>query len=152
MDPPALGTTAISVDAAVNATRGLFGTGCVLRDHRGFVISSAISCKHLRFSPVLAEASAVLHGIAMAVERGLSNVVVQSDCLEVVRALESGSCPTTELGTILSEIKIHSMSFLDFKIAFIRRSCNVVVHNLARFAIHVNSEVQWLGVVPPCAM
>ena len=83
--PAKHGVTAISVDADIDMRRRRFGTRCVLRDHLGF-------------SPPLAEAFANLKVLLLAKDLGLVRIEVQSDFLEVVRAVKSGVILTPELG------------------------------------------------------
>ena len=120
--PPSPGVCAISVDAAVDYTSSRYGTGCVIRDHRGVVVASEISVNQRGFSPPLAEAAAIIRGLSLAKELEIWRVVVQSDCLQVVNAIKSKDTPSTELGILLEDIKVCSGMFLDFNILFIPRS------------------------------
>ena len=54
----------------------------------------------------LAEASAILFGMAFARELGQTRILIQTDCLEVATATKSGKIPPTELGTVLNDIKL----------------------------------------------
>ena len=150
--PPNPGVWAISVDAAVDATGGRYGSGCVIRDHWGMVLASEIAAKSLGLSPELAEATAILRGLDLAKDLGLRRVVVHSDCLRVVNAIKVRDIPHTELGTIVEDIKVSSYTFLKATFTFIPRSCNMVAHNLAKYALLVNTEARWSGCVPPCAI
>lgn len=141
-----------SVDVAIGTKGGRFRTGCVLRDHRGFVIASEISVKHIGFSPPLAEAISILWGLILAAELGMDHIVVQPDCPEVVRAVRSRPILTTKLGTILNDIKAWLLDFSGIDIVLLSRSCNIVVHNFTRFALSIYSDVRWSGLVPLCAM
>ena len=148
--PPPPGIFDVCVDAAVG--EGRFGTGCVLRDYRGWVVASEIMSKDVGFSPPLAEAYAILEGLRLAEEVGIDSIEVKSDCLAVVNAIMKNEAPSTELGTILESIKVRRTNFVNFNISFLPRSCNVAAHNMARYALKVNSTSRWLGLVPPCAM
>ena len=137
---------------SLDTMEGKFGTGCILRDHRGWVIASEILVRNSGFSPPLAEAYAILGGLRLAEELGFHRLTVHSDCLEVVRAIRCEAIPVTELGTILEDIKVRRLAFSNFDIHFIPRSYNVAAHNMAKYALRVNSDTRWMGLVPPCAM
>ena len=78
--PPRPGVMAVSVDAAIDNNRSQYGTGCVLRDHEGVVVASAISAKAPVLAPALAEASAILRGLALASDY---------NCREVLNDIQS---------------------------------------------------------------
>lgn len=118
----------------------------------GLVSALEVLVKSQGLAPPLAEASAILRGLELAKDFEFSRVVVQSDCLQVVQTIKNGVIPTTELGTILQDIKASTLIFAEFSIIFIPRSCIIVAHNLARFALSVISAVRWSGHVPPCAV
>ena len=143
---------AITVDVAVDTRAGKIGTRCVIRDYRGWVIALKIGVKNYSFSPTLAEAFAISGGLRLAADLGLERVVVQSDCREVVLAVKNDNILSTELGTILDDIKVRRNAFSSFSISFLPRSCNVVAHNMARYALGFTSNSRWLGLVPPCAL
>ena len=150
--PPRPEIVAINVDAAIDSRGSRVGTGCVLRDHRGVVLASEVSATAHGLAPSLAEASAILRGLRFASDSGFRRVVVHSDCLHVINEIKSGDIPTTELGTILEDIKESLGAFHEYSFLFIPRLCNAAAHNLAKFALFVNSEVRWSGLVPPCAV
>ncbi|KAK3199817.1 hypothetical protein Dsin_023232 [Dipteronia sinensis] len=56
------------------------------------------------FSPLVAEAMAVLRGILLALERSLVPFVIESDALNVVDLIKSGRSPSTDVGTMISDI------------------------------------------------
>lgn len=151
MDPPTDGTLSINVDAALARDRGGFGVGCIVRDHTGEVIASQTLFLARGFSPQLAEAYAVLQGIELVRSVGGRRAEIQSDCLGVVRMIDEGVTPATELGTILHRIFREVRELEVFRIMHISRLCNVAAHNLARYAVNHHSSSTWLGLVPPCS-
>ena len=77
---------------------------------------------------------------------------MQSDCLEVVVAAKNDNNPATGLGILLNDIHVICQNFSSIYFAFLSRSCNVVSHNLARYAISISADAPWMGVVLSCAM
>lgn len=71
------------------------------------------------------EALAIFHGLSVAPERGWPKVVLEFDCLQVVKQLSSGSSSFTSYGAIVASCLDLFPSFISFSVRFIRRSGNI---------------------------
>ncbi|KAL5758306.1 hypothetical protein ACOSP7_020917 [Xanthoceras sorbifolium] len=87
------------------------------------------------FSPAVAEAHAILHGMQLASSSGLLPSVVESDCRLVINILRSGSLVHAEVGLVFDDILSlrNSFKFVDF--VFSPRGTNKVAHNLVKLAL-----------------
>lgn len=85
-------TYKINVDGATPGVRGMSSTGVVIRDSRGMVI--AIGCKVLNgsYDVEVTEALAMEEGILLANEMKLHQIVVESDSMVVVEAINANNC------------------------------------------------------------
>ncbi|KAL9238982.1 hypothetical protein vseg_013344 [Gypsophila vaccaria] len=84
---PKEGVVKINIDARVIEGIGT-GLGVVCRDSGGSVCWGVTEQDHASLKPREAKAAAVLTGVREALRRGCKNVVIESDCLEVVEALK----------------------------------------------------------------
>ncbi|KAL5784558.1 hypothetical protein ACOSQ2_006950 [Xanthoceras sorbifolium] len=70
--PPDASAVKVNSDDAINSSNNLVGFGLVVRDHLGHVLGSSWQKVEASFSPLVAEASALRHGIIFALELGIT--------------------------------------------------------------------------------
>ncbi|KAL2925942.1 hypothetical protein RDABS01_000013 [Bienertia sinuspersici] len=74
-----------------NAEGGRVGDeGVVARDEHGEVLVAAVNQIEARWEPRVAEAKDVLYAIKVALFSGFDNIVVETDCLDVIKHLQEG--------------------------------------------------------------
>ena len=79
-----------------------------------------------------AELLACLQGIQTAINLGIGHLIVESDSLKAVRAINSDDFDDTTVGHLVEEIKsLVSFSFLSHVCQFKGRNCNQAAHELA---------------------
>ncbi|KAH7571631.1 hypothetical protein JRO89_XS04G0105300 [Xanthoceras sorbifolium] len=90
------------------------------------------------------EALAVLRGVEMALESGITSFMVESDSATTVNLVRSRSVILSEVGLYIEDIisKFDNVSFVD--INFIPRTANSVAHGLAKFALQVSGNLVWM--------
>ncbi|KAL5802397.1 hypothetical protein ACOSQ4_030702 [Xanthoceras sorbifolium] len=121
-----------------------------LIDLLGQEVRAAGSLKLLAFySPVLVEAVAILHGVWLAFDSGLSPLLVESDALGVINVLKDGVVPSSDLGLIISYIFLVCSCFNVLGFSFIPRKGNMVADALAKGAISSGANVVWTDCCPP---
>ncbi|XP_074297442.1 uncharacterized protein LOC141628168 [Silene latifolia] len=81
------GKVKINVDAGVKEGEEV-GTGAVCRDSQGALLWGLSVAREVEWESVFAEAVAVLDRLQEAASRGVREVVVESDCLQVIDALK----------------------------------------------------------------
>ena len=74
---------------------------------------------------------------------GFSAVSLESDCLEVIKALVQQTKFKSELGHVLYDIYDVCNSFDKHKFSYTPRSGNQVAHNLAKIALAIDYEQTW---------
>ncbi|KAK9741055.1 hypothetical protein RND81_03G078700 [Saponaria officinalis] len=108
-----------NVDASIREGVGV-GYGVVARDGFGQVLWSCVFQERVTMEVRMAEAGALLRGVRVAVQKGVKEVVFESDCQEVINALQKGSTGRSCFQLVLDDI-------------LVVRDCNKVAHELANF-------------------
>ncbi|KAL0007774.1 hypothetical protein SO802_009276 [Lithocarpus litseifolius] len=94
------------------------------------------------------EALAMEKGILLTLELQLSQVILESDAIVVIQALNDNSTGS-ELCHILQGIQLARESFELCIFKCLNRVLNVVAHELAQLARRNESSCVWNGVTPP---
>ncbi|KAK3198904.1 hypothetical protein Dsin_022319 [Dipteronia sinensis] len=81
--PLGMGYYKINSNATVDCGSATVGVGLTIHDCEGFVMAVSAQRIQANYSPQVAEAVALLHGIILAADAGLSSIVVESDALGV---------------------------------------------------------------------
>jgi hypothetical protein len=82
--PPASGWTKLNADGAFSVKDGTGGCGVVMRNHDGVFLEGASHFFHLAADPERSELMACKQALAMARTKGLSKIVLETDCLGAV--------------------------------------------------------------------
>lgn len=123
-----------NVDAAIFSSKGYAGFGCIIRDHLGYVIAATHGRLPGIQNPSLAEALGIREALSWIKSLNLSNILVESDALLIVKALNSFSPDSSSsVGLIVEDcislaLEIHCF----FLFVFVRRSANQVTHALVK--------------------
>ncbi|KAL5862997.1 hypothetical protein ACOSQ3_000511 [Xanthoceras sorbifolium] len=145
---PSPGWVKINSDVAVDVRGRRLGFGVVIRDCSGKVLVSYTSLLLGLFSSDIGEALAILLGLRLAIDMGLSTVCVESDAASVVKQLSSRVTSCSDIGLILDDILSLVVNFADLSFSSVRRSANIVAHGLAKFALSHQPVGVRLGSVP----
>ncbi|KAK3220167.1 hypothetical protein Dsin_014137 [Dipteronia sinensis] len=90
-----------SIHAAISENdrdKLVVGVGLVIRDYQGMVMATSAQCICASYSPLLAEAVAVLRGITLAIETGLTPCVIETEALDVVKLIQTGKASLADMG------------------------------------------------------
>ncbi|KAK0579421.1 hypothetical protein LWI29_026174 [Acer saccharum] len=148
--PPLAGYWKINTDAASCYRNRIIGLGIVVRDVFGTVKLACARKLEAMFSPLVAEALAVLDGIHLAVDAGLVPFQIDTDSLIVVNLVNKGDSSSADVGHIIADIVRFLRSLESCSIAFTPRKRNAVAHSLARTALSIASDRCWVDSCPPC--
>ncbi|XP_074313686.1 uncharacterized protein LOC141648876 [Silene latifolia] len=144
---PSGGVWKVNVDAGVKEGMGV-GLGAVCRDGDGRV-AWAVSVQSDGVCPVqMAEAEAVLLGLKEARRVGMRDVIVESDCLNVVADLQGGKKGRSDIFLIYKEILSLVPSFDSVIFNYTRRDCNKLAHLVAHASPWILGRRFWLDVLP----
>ncbi|KAJ9166530.1 hypothetical protein P3X46_021270 [Hevea brasiliensis] len=118
-------------DGAVFAQQSKVGWGAVIRDHMGNFIVAFTSYGHGVFNLKMTEGLGFKEVLSWLIEQNISNVDVETDCLDLVHAFNSTYEDIFEFGSLLNVCKRIGGSINGFTFAWVRRQANVVAHLLA---------------------
>ncbi|KAL5555956.1 hypothetical protein UlMin_038192 [Ulmus minor] len=138
-----MGTVKVNTDAAWCSQKKKFGLGAVIRDSNGSVLASVASPIYAPVPIAVAEGWALERGATLARQMGFSTVTIESDCLEVIKALVHQTKFNSELGHVLDSISDACNSFDKYLFSHTPRSGNQVAHNLAKIALAMDYEQTW---------
>lgn len=130
--PPSGAKIKINVDAAIFTQSNAAGLGIVARNSAGEVIAWRQRLVHSVLCPDTAETLVVLESVRMAVDFGWQEVIIESDCLSVINAINSMETCLTAAHHFVDEIKTLVSLFRCISFQHIFRLANNVAHELAR--------------------
>ncbi|KAK3199632.1 hypothetical protein Dsin_023047 [Dipteronia sinensis] len=148
--PPNHGLYKINCDAAIDLAGCLVGCGTVIRNDEGLVMVASSQRMMATFPSHIAEATAILCGIQLAIDSGLNPVTVESDVAVVLDWINGGDAFYSETGVIISDIKNLLQQTNCVAVAFVPRSANQVAHCLAKYALSCSEDRFSLEEVPNC--
>ncbi|CAL1367187.1 unnamed protein product [Linum trigynum] len=150
--PPPIGVVKLNTDAGILNRTGT-GMGCVIRDWMGRFIGASALKERGAGRPIEAEAKAIWMGLKEANRRGLSPIIVESDCEVLIRKLRRKEMDRTELGSWCEEIlrlaeTNENLSGEQVIWSFVSRTYNGAAHWLAHSIGVWNSQVVWVDEPP----
>lgn len=135
-----------NVDAALSNTNPLAASGIIVRDSIGMFITG-IASKFYSRSPIVAEAFAFREAISFLANTGYPKVVVESDCLQLVRACKGEIC-IGEIKGLVDDIKEFRKQFRYCAFSWTPREGNGVAHLIARSCLQGSLARTWTRVHP----
>lgn len=84
------------------------GVGEIIRDHEGGVIASICNVREGKAEVDVAEACAARKGLRIALEAGITSIILETDYLKLFFALRKGKCNNPYFGSIVNEILLLS--------------------------------------------
>jgi ribonuclease HI len=139
-----------NVDASFSSAPRFSGYGCVVRNDSGTFVSCMHGPLQGASSPYMAEALSVREALSWLKNNQVTNVIVESDCLNVISALNKSKSDSSHLGLVLNDCRTLAMGFNHCKFCFAKRSANSVAHCLAKAAYSATGLVEWSDHPPTC--
>lgn len=133
----------LNMDVGLMRDRGS-GLGIVCRDSNGSVTACAVVQMSEGWEPRMDEAMVVREGLKYAVRWGVTKVVVESDCLQVIHALRSRASESTEFHLLVDDILSMCVKFADVVWSFVKRTSNKVAHVLAHLQSLEIGHCSWV--------
>ncbi|XP_021721253.1 uncharacterized protein LOC110688807 [Chenopodium quinoa] len=106
----AMGVAKVNVDAGFVGELGC-GLGAVIRSGEGTVLAAGVQQGEESWEVRVAEAQAILWGLRLAASSGLQEVIVESDCLQVIQALRSKEAGSSEFHLVIKDILLICNNF-----------------------------------------
>ncbi|KAM6555080.1 hypothetical protein CsatB_015842 [Cannabis sativa] len=126
---PAANVIKVNVDASIFEGRQDYGYGMVARDEHGFMLEATSRLCHGSVRPELAE------------------VTLETDCLVVVQAICNPTLMTSLFGDVIKECQNLLVNLCGVTISFVKRSANLVAHEIARAVISYSDRIFSMGNV-----
>ncbi|KAL5832280.1 hypothetical protein ACOSQ4_017634 [Xanthoceras sorbifolium] len=146
--PPVVGLFKLNVDASLKCSESLVGLGAVIRDSNGLFMAGLSRKRFRSVSIEVAEASAILNGLHLAIDSGFTHLLVESDALNVINFLIEKKPPNYEVGLVIVDILAICNSVMVF-FSFVPRCDNSVAHKLARNSFFIDDVSIWLEDTTP---
>ncbi|XP_062020783.1 uncharacterized protein LOC133737191 [Rosa rugosa] len=147
--PPPVGWLKANVDGAYNMHLRHGGLGVVVRDSMGDIVAGACCRCDDVTSPYMVEALAGRLACKIALQFHLTPIIVESDCLRLVQAVQAAGEDTSEIGRIVDDISLALTSMAGSFFCHVYRESNKIAHKLASSALVSGLQVSWSGIVPP---
>lgn len=147
--PPPQGYFKLNTDAATSTGSDAIGIGAVLRDSEGRM-KWAMAHRLCGYkSPLIAEALAMRAGVSAVADMGLQNVIMETDCLQVVQAMANESEPfLSEVQGIIHDCLMTGLAIQGRMVRHTRREGNRVAHELAKYSLAQGGELSWFDGFP----
>ncbi|KAL5777126.1 hypothetical protein ACOSP7_010052 [Xanthoceras sorbifolium] len=110
--PPIDKVVKINVDAARSDSAQITGLGAVIRNSSGEVLMTGIDY-----------ITAILFGLSLAVGRGFPELVIESDCAQVIKLLNDNIAILSDIGLVLNDIH-EILRLFSSRISFVHVSRN----------------------------
>ncbi|VFR02953.1 unnamed protein product [Cuscuta campestris] len=139
----------VNVDASSGLVDRYVGLGFIVRDYEGrFVAAISIKCRG-SFGPREAEAIAVKEALSWIKSKGWKQVLVETDCKEVVDSLNSTIMDWSYFNSIIEDCKrLQMLCAGDLNFCFTPRSGNEAAHLLARSSCNDDVVGEWFDTPP----
>ncbi|XP_031127667.1 uncharacterized protein LOC116029767 [Ipomoea triloba] len=146
--PPPSGKYKCNVDAALFATGVAFGA--VVRDSNGKFVAACGGSLLCVSDPFVAEAMAIKEALTWIKDRGMTHVILETDCLNFCNSFNSILLDLSYVGLIIKQCKLIARDIGDIVVHHVRRSANQVAHVLARAAGSFPVLSVWDSYPPDC--
>ena len=130
-------------DGAAKGNLGRAGCGGVLRNHIGNVID-AIAVPIGHSNSHIAEATAALYTMKLAVDLGYSKLWLEGDSFNIINTLNNKNSISWSIEAKVMEIKSLIQHFDKVVISHTYREANGVADWIANYAILTGQKVRWL--------
>lgn len=122
----------INLDGAFQETAGTGGWGFLIRDNTGDVRGAGTGKIPNVRSAEQSEAEACMHAIEAAADWGMTNVCIESDCKNLISALQSNDRDLAPQGIFYRDMRqFIRLNFSVVSYMHVPRACNKIAHELA---------------------
>ncbi|KAL0401842.1 UNVERIFIED_CONTAM: hypothetical protein Slati_4214100, partial [Sesamum latifolium] len=122
--PPPLGTFKINFDDAIFTELGACGVGIIARDAESCIAWRSKCFAYIK-DPVHAELLAAAEAVKLAEEEGLSNVIIEGDCLFIIKKLCAAEEDLSPFRNLLQDIKMRAYSLGSCSFVHVIRCLNL---------------------------
>ncbi|XP_057787347.1 uncharacterized protein LOC131004659 [Salvia miltiorrhiza] len=141
------GVCKVATNAAFNVGRGV-GVGAVLKQGDGSLLGCRFGFSAGAFTVIEGEAIALLEGLKLCREKGVMDVIAETDCQQLYWKLARHENDLSYLGDTLREIFELTSSFRRVTFSWTPREGNSIADKLALFALSSLINVSSFEVLP----
>ncbi|KAM6584005.1 hypothetical protein CsatB_011007 [Cannabis sativa] len=129
---PDVFTVKVNVDGAIFEAQQKFGFGCVARNSSGILLEAFFASRWGCVSAEIAEVIGIKEALSWIKRKGWEKVVVESDALVVVQAINSSIQMPSQFGLLAEDCRVILSSLNNVLVSFVNRSANRAAHCVAR--------------------
>lgn len=130
---PPVGIYKLNSDAAI--LEKSIGLGAIMRDNIGDVMVATCDFEEGCFEVDIAEAMATRHGLRIALEAGLSKIILETDCMKLFYALQKGKGDNSMFGCVVKDILTLASLCTSISYSHAKRNGNLAAHKLDKLRI-----------------
>ncbi|KAJ1414333.1 Ribonuclease H domain [Sesbania bispinosa] len=145
--PPPARFVKVNVDASWDPLSKSGALAVVIRDSIG-VIQAGSSRIASSPSPLVAEALAARDGIVLAMNLGFQQILLESDCLNIVSACRKAA-DFGEISGIIQDILTYKERMVSCGFLWVHRTGNLLAHEVAKAAAAGSLPTAWPINIPP---
>jgi hypothetical protein len=135
-NPPPEGQYKLNVDAAFSSVTRRGGWGCVVRNNAGVALDIGTGSIQRAGSALHAEALAALYGLERAEELGMTRIILETDALNLGKALTTDQFDSSLEGVLFRQIRlVMATNFVSCSVSICPRSCNRVADCMASHGV-----------------
>lgn len=149
---PPLGTMKLNTDGAFPHSGAGGGRRVIVRDHIGNFVAGACQFFPAVSDPESAELLACKRAFELAMELGYERVILETDSKVAEGRLNAPWKDFSVHGPLVEYLKRAMRQFHRCSVRSVRRTANVVAHNLAREGCSNKLRKTWLGNPPECVI
>jgi hypothetical protein len=140
----------INTEGAFDRDTRTGGWGFIARDAKGSVRGAGTGRVNHAGSVLQTEAMACAEALQVASDWGMCNVIIETDALKLVSALQSSEYDLSPEGVMFRDIRVFiSLNFGNVEVSFAPCMCNNVAHALAAYGVsHMAEHELWVDEVP----
>ncbi|CAN6544046.1 unnamed protein product [Malus baccata var. baccata] len=87
-------------------------------------------------------------GLLLATQRGLQNIILECNSLQIVSALQRSVIDLSDIGHIIEDLKVLLLGVTKASTSHVRHQANKATHCLAHFALSSSSDYTWFEEPP----
>ncbi|CAL5355830.1 unnamed protein product [Camellia sinensis] len=145
---PAEGWFKVNFDGARFKELQTVGVGVVIRNSMGEVMAAMTEQLPFWVDADCVEAFAAAKAIDLATDLGFSDIILEGDSLNIVKALQEGVELLSEYGHLVSQVVAASKLLRHFQVCHVGRMGNMLAHGLAPMARGLDHQLVWMEEVP----
>jgi ribonuclease HI len=139
-EKPPVGRFKLNWDVAFDKIGQCLGAGAVIRDHNGHVCVAKSLKIEGNQTPIMGEALATVAALEFCKERGIHDVILKGDSVQVVQAINEVGSNMSPYGHVVGDIKFLLLSFRSWMVRHVKKDANQVAHGLAKIGLTIANE------------